>query len=65
MPKNHCCKFLVTKNQMEVIRLEARTKGYKKVSPYLRDLALHKNRAMEEKIVEIHKMLKLLLEKNE
>ena len=60
MVKNHTFRFRVTKTQFEQIRSEALAQGYVKVAPYIRDLVLGRNRFIEEKIVEIDKLVKKL-----
>lgn len=60
MVKNHTFRFRVTGIQFEQIRNEALAQGYVKVAPYIRDLALGRNRLIEEKIIETNKLVKKL-----
>ena len=62
MVKNHTCKFLVSKSQLDQIRSEAKAKGYINISPYLRDLALKYNLTIEQKIIETHLIAKKIME---
>lgn len=43
MPKNHVIKFHVTKDQKQIIEMNAQAGGYTTVSGYLRALALNHN----------------------
>ena len=62
MAQNHTCKFKVTATQLETIKQIARTNGYIKLAPYLRDLALNRNGFVESKIIETHANVKRILE---
>ena len=56
---------MCSENEYELIKAEARSKGYNQLSAYFRDLAIRHNRAIEDKIIETHKLVKLLVEKKE
>ncbi len=62
MPRNHLCKFKVTKSQLEDIQRDAQSRGYIKLAPYLRDLALSRSGLLEAKIAENNRLIKQLLE---
>lgn len=62
MACNYTCKFKVTKAQFERIRENALAKGYVRIAPYLRDLALEKSATIESLIVETHKLTKKILD---
>lgn len=62
MANNHTCKFRVSRAQFEQIQQDAQAKGYVRIAPYLRDLALEKNRFIESKILETHQMVQKILE---
>ena len=65
MPKNRLCRFLCSEYEYELIKAEAKSRGYKHLSAYVRDLAIRHNRAIEDKIIETHKLVKMLVEKKE
>jgi len=62
MVKNHTFRFRVTQPQFEQIKNEAQAKGYVKVAPYLRDLALEKSKFLEDKIINTHEKVTQILE---
>ncbi|MBD3249471.1 hypothetical protein GF336_05480 [Candidatus Woesearchaeota archaeon] len=47
MTKNHNVKFLVSKEQFQRIKQNARARGHKTVSEYLRKLSLEKDMERE------------------
>jgi hypothetical protein len=49
--------FRVTKDQYRRIALNAEAKGHVTISGYLRDVALNKDRFIEQKIIEIHRIV--------
>lgn len=53
MPSNHLIKFVVTKDQKDMIKGKAENKGYKTISAYLRDIALNRS-SIEEKFLEMY-----------
>jgi len=62
MPKTHIIKCWVTKSQHEKIASEAHANGYVFIAHYLRDLALNKNKLLEEKILDTNEKVRKLLE---
>lgn len=62
MPRNHLCKFLVTKSQLEDLYIDAQARGYVRLAPYLRDITLSKSYLLEAKIAENNRLIKQFLE---
>lgn len=62
MARNHTCKFKVSEAQLERIRLDAQARGYVRIAPYLRDLALEKSRVVEDQIHETNQLVKKIWE---
>ena len=62
MARNHTCKFKVSNAQLERIRANALAKGYVRIAPYLRDLALEKSKIVEDQICETHELAKKIWE---
>ena len=62
MARNHTCKFKVSNAQLERIRQDALAKGYVRIAPYLRDLALEKSRVVEDQIYETYQIVKKISE---
>ncbi len=62
MPKIHDIRVRMSKTERETITENARAKGHSHISSYIRDLALKKDRILEEKILETNQMVKKILE---
>lgn len=62
MPNNRLCRFKVSNEQYCKIKQDAAEKGYLKLAPYLRDLALNKNPFLEFKTIETNQLVKKILE---
>jgi|GEM_PF-7133154 len=55
--------FRLTKEQFEQIKQDARIKGCASVAQYVRETMLKQNRLMETRIIETHRMVKEILER--
>ena len=56
--QNHYFRFRVSKKEFEIIKTEARIKGYKTVAPYIRDLALKIDYSIKPRIIKKKKKVK-------
>ena len=57
MSKIFAIQFRTTRDQYERIKDNARVKGFRNLTDYLRFVALEKNSVVENKILEIHRFL--------
>ena len=62
MVQNHTFRFRVSKAQYDKVKQEAKSRGYVRLAPYIRDIMLDRNQLIEEKIIETNNMVKKILE---
>ena len=62
MAQTRYIHFRVTNDQFQTIKSNASIEGFKTVSNYLRDLALHRSPMVQEKIGRMHEWTKQTLE---
>jgi hypothetical protein len=60
MGKNHVIIVRVSKSQKDRIEDNAKAKGFKTISGYVRDLALRYDSPLEKKVCEIHSKLSVV-----
>jgi len=61
-PQNNRINFRMNNDDYDTVKRNAKAKGYSRISDYLRSLALEHDRYTQEKIFQIDKNVKKLLE---
>ncbi|MBI1968405.1 hypothetical protein HYS49_00700 [Candidatus Woesearchaeota archaeon] len=62
VPRNHRIHFRLNKEECERVKLNSQNRGFVKISDYLRSLALEHDIVMQEKLFQIDRNVKKVLE---